>query len=457
MLRTGKIANMNKRMKSLEATSNQTVRELDTLEARVVALETRVDKLLRSIQLRLSAVETGLDEVTRLVSPAETTYHCGCLGCGDSAWNTQAPAGAGAQFTCGSRIQYLESGGMSHLDACRQIAATELPTECSVCNPDSCSGAGPFLRTPAPSPTPPLVPAPTPPLDPSTPLYCYPDYNSRTRWTNVWGQYQVEVKQDMAGGVCGPGNNKFTSNTVSLANANELTLQYKKVGATWEASEVRVLLPQNLMPFSYGTYKFSIKSVSTIDSSTGRVLAPNLSEDLVLGLFTWDDTEDYASHENYNHEVDIEISRWGDPNNADAQFVVQPPEDPHYHRFFTGAGNTYSPGGKTYEFTWNPTSISWLSSGGETHSYTTKQALESNLPDYVQCLPANMEVRLNIWNKNGPVAPAGMADTHIAQVVVDGFTFTPSHAGGVANGETCSKDCQCLAPLRCINNKCAAS
>jgi hypothetical protein len=156
--------------------------------------------------------------------------------------------------------------------------------------------------------------------------------------------------------------------------------------------------------------------------------------------------------------VDVEISQWGVDNNADVQFVAQPPEQPHYHRFFSGPGNTYSPGGKTYEFTWNPTSIVWKSSSGETHTYTTEMALASGLVDYVQCLPADVEVRINIWNKNGAtVAPAGMADSHVAEVIIDSFTYTPSNVDGVANGKACSKHCQCRGTSRCVNSVCTAA
>jgi len=40
----------------------------------------------------------------------------------------------------------------------------------------------------------------------------------------------------------------------------------------------------------------------------------------VFGMFTWD----YAGGEQGNRELDIEISRWGDPMSKNAQYVVQP-------------------------------------------------------------------------------------------------------------------------------------
>jgi hypothetical protein len=314
---------------------------------------------------------------------------------------------------------------------------------------------------------------PNPELYAETDLYCYPPYMDRVHWTNVWapsssapsssdGGYIVEVKE---GTYCGPGNNHFSSATANIfsdeSDSDLLVLQYKMVNGRWEGSEVRLVLPDSLMPFKYGTYSFSIRNVTVLsDGGNTATGANSLSEDLVLGLFTWDDTERYDVHENWNHEVDVEISRWMDPSNADTQFVIQPPEVPHYHRFFSGPQNgTYEPGGQVYSFEWNPTRIRWTATkSGETYEYTTQMALEQNLPDRIQCLPANVEIRMNVWNvKGADIAPTGMADTDVAQVVIDGFSYEPSGVAGVDDGELCSKHCQCSgATSLCIESRCTA-
>jgi hypothetical protein len=84
-------------------------------------------------------------------------------------------------------------------------------------------------------------------------------------------------------------------------------------------------------------------------------------------------------------------------------------------------------------------------------------AVAANLVDNIQCLPADVEVRINLWNMNGAVAPSGMADNHFVEVVIDGFSYTPSDVQGVANGQACSKHCQCLGTSRCVNGICAAA
>jgi len=75
----------------------------------------------------------------------------------------------------------------------------------------------------------------------------------------------------------------------------------------WTSAEV--ILDEAL---GYGTYRFTL--ASPVDQ-----LDPNA----VLGLFTWYDDPAQA-----NREIDIEFSRWGDPNRTtNANYVVQPYRD----------------------------------------------------------------------------------------------------------------------------------
>jgi hypothetical protein len=111
-----------------------------------------------------------------------------------------------------------------------------------------------------------------------------------------------------------------------------------------------------------------------------------------------------ATHENYNHEVDIEISQWNIPNNADAQFLVQPAKAPQFERFFSGgAEGSVDQGGHVWRFDWGPNRVDWhtTAADGHTHTYSTKDAIYYGTPDHVQCLPANVEVRMNVWNLFG--------------------------------------------------------
>ena len=402
-----------------------------------------------------------------------TTTHCGCPSCTTEIWNAMADG-----FTCGARVTWLTENYPqaypTESSACATVAGVEFPSVCGpACDPAQCTATTTTSTTTTPQPTmAPMTPSasittPAPSLQQDTTasagpttqeLYCYPPYADRTRYTNVWSKYTVEVKESSA--LCGPGNNLFSTNTVALNSGDALTMSYKKVGSNWEASEVRVLLPDSAAKFTYGTYSFSVSSVSVIDTTDSSIVSKILPENLVLGLFTWDDTERYDIHENMNHEVDIEISRWSNASDADIQFLVQPVEAPSRYRFYSGADHSsLDPGGHTYAFTWNPGQIDWTSTagGGQTHMYATQTSILNGVQDYVQCLPANMEVRINLWNSNGPVAPSGLGDNFKVEVTIDNFTYTPSGLAFVPNGGYCSKDCMCAATSSCVSGKCVAS
>ena len=87
----------------------------------------------------------------------------------------------------------------------------EYPSICGPsCHPQLCDNKCPLYAEPytAPEDTP-----PNPPLQLTDDKYCFPPYNSRERYTNVFGGgYIVEVKESN-GGWCGPGKkiNRFSA------------------------------------------------------------------------------------------------------------------------------------------------------------------------------------------------------------------------------------------------------
>lgn len=394
-------------------------------------------------------------------APPKPDFYCGCPTCTEDVWQRKA-----GEVSCASRITWLMSNDPevngSGPDACRKVS-NQFPIICGpACNPDFCSGASistpdtPILVPPIPaSPleVPSIISTAAPnsaPIDDSN-LYCFPEKNGRVQYK--WGKHYVEVKE--SNGLCGPGDNRFSRNTVSMSG-KDLTLQFKMDNGVWTGSEVRVLLPPNEMPISYGTFRFSVKSVS--HKRNGIVIANDLPPSLIIGLFTWDPTDDYAIREEFSHEVDIEISRWNITDDYDAQFLVQPPGNPQMYRYSTGTPETgtRNPGGHKYEFTWNPGMVTWNTDagGGHSHSYSTEQAIQSGTEDYVQCLPAQVEVRMNVWNMFGTQTPTDMTDLDVVDVVIDNFKFIKSGEVGLANGKQCTKDCQCMPSSVCSNNLC---
>ena len=350
-----------------------------------------------------------------------------------------------------------QSGGnLPEMEACAFVSA-EFQSVCGpFCDPSTCDGQCPLYAEPY---TAPAETGSIESLSIQDAVYCFPKYNKRERYTNTFGGTYIIEAKDGQRGPCGPGDNAFTSDTVSYDTATqELTLEYKKIGSSWKASEVRLLKSKTDPTFGYGTFTFSVKSVSVYDESN-NVISSALPPDLVLGLFTWDTTEDYASHENWNHEVDVEISQWGDPTQyKDVQFLTQPhhPRGPHFPDRLSSGGLSatssaeFVQGGQAYGFTWEPNKISWYTTagGGQSRVYSTQIAKEACAEDYIQCLPANVEVRLNLWDMNGSsdsFAPsvASLSDETRVEVVIDSFDFIPSSMNHVPDGGGCSKHCQC--------------
>jgi hypothetical protein len=389
-------------------------------------------------------------------APSPAKHVCGCSSCTEELLAATADG-----YSCRARIDYLLTHRPdlypTEADACRLVVGVEFARQCSAvqCDPNQCNNGAPIVTPPSESPV-------TLPTDTTEPLYCFPPTLSRKMFTSVWsGNYTLEVKE---GDVCGPRENRFSRSTVSHNQSSgelKLEFRYNEAVGSWDAAEVRLLLPPDKMPFSYGKYSFSIKRVQVLDLPLGsNINSTVLPPGIVLGLFTWDPTDDYSMRENFSHEVDIEISRWGTKSNADAQFLVQPPGSPQQLRFFSGAtGSTYQQGGNTYEFMWAPGSIQWSTTagGGRNHTYSVSDALAVGAPDYVQCLPAKVEVRMNLWHIHGSSQqPDELSKNQVVQVIIDNFTYTPSGLTGLAVGGTCTKSCQCQPNLSCDDNRCAA-
>jgi hypothetical protein len=103
--------------------------------------------------------------------------------------------------------------------------------------------------------------------------------------------------------------------------------------AGWFGAEVR--LTHSL---GQGLYRFTVRDVSQMEPS------------VALSMFTWDE----LSLDQHHREVDIEISRWGDPSSKNAQFVLQPADEPANVVRFEAP-----PGPLTHSFRWEPGKISF--------------------------------------------------------------------------------------------------
>lgn len=356
--------------------------------------------------------------------------YCGCQDCTNDIWNLSVKSNDGGEYTCGERIVWVHAnipGMSSQEDACEVIGAKEFPAECGkACNPLRCDGRNvPYEILPQDNQ--PIVPGE---LTANSDMYCFPPAANRQTWTNVWdNNFVLQVKESSA--ICAPGINLFTQDTVSFNEASEeLKLEFFKKNGKWTSAEVRLALPDDKMPFHYGTYEWSIKSIQVIDDDTDTVVGWKLPPRLVLGLFTWDTTEDFAIRENRNHEVDIEISQFGEIGGPDVNFLVQPPGRPQQAKLYSGGSTgVYDQSGPdTYKFDWNPNNITWYSStgGGLSHVYSSDIILDYASPPWLQCLPADVEVRVRLLKiDNGTEYLVVTLVANLARVFF--FTFNTVH------------------------------
>ena len=113
-----------------------------------------------------------------------------------------------------------------------------------------------------------------------------------------------------------------------------LHLRVRKNQDGWACAEVQ--LTRSL---GYGTYLFVVRDISHLEPSA------------VLTFFTWDGM--VGTDEN-RQELDMEMSRWGLPNNENAQYVVQPYYIPtNIVRFSAPAGLL------THAFRWEPGQVTF--------------------------------------------------------------------------------------------------
>jgi hypothetical protein len=190
----------------------------------------------------------------------------------------------------------------------------------------------------------------------------------------------------------GPGPNLFSASNVSV-EADGLHLRIAKSGGNrWTTAEVI-----NQASLGYGTYEWTV--ASQLDG---------LDQNVVLGLFTWNDDPAYA-----HREIDIEFARWSNPNDpTNAQYVVQPWDVAgHEYRFTQPSG-----GGTVHRFTWAPGEVTFESrtSGGALITAWTFAG-----PDVP--VPGGENARINLWLFRG-VPPS---DRTPVEVVLSDFRFTP--------------------------------
>jgi hypothetical protein len=168
-------------------------------------------------------------------------------------------------------------------------------------------------------------------------------------------------------------------------------LRVAKHGEQWTSAEVR--LSRSL---GYGSYRFVVRDVSFLEPAA------------VFSLFTRDDFGP-------SREMDIEIARWGQMDNRNAQYVIQPYYVPANTVKFTAPAGTL-----TYWLRWEAGRASFRTLRGAAPNNQSGIVAEHTFTSGVPT-PGDERVHMNVYvydNKRSPLQ-------NPFEVVVEKFEFLP--------------------------------
>ena len=211
----------------------------------------------------------------------------------------------------------------------------------------------------------------------------------------------------------GPGPNYFSESNenVWVDQQGQLHLKIVNRDGKWYCAEV-----YTTESFGHGKYIFYV--ASRVDQ---------LDKNVVAGLFTWDGA---APEYNYR-EIDIEFSKWGQSINDNAQYVVQPWDQPENMERFNMELNGNN---STHIFDWSIDSIFFQS----LHDHFSLPpddscVIESWVYTGDDIPPGGQEnVRINLWLNNGE-APF---DGQEAEVIIKKFEYTQNDTTSIGSANT---------------------
>lgn len=216
---------------------------------------------------------------------------------------------------------------------------------------------------------------------------------------------------DRGCGTAGAGPNYFSDsrNNVWLDRQGYLHLAITPARrGRWYCSEVVA----NASP-GYGRYAFTVRGRSDL-----------LDENTVLGLFTWDtDASQY-----HHREIDVELSRWSNPQNDNTQYVVQPWGVPgNMYRFdidYQASTET-----TTHEFIWQPQRIRFRSYFGDFTACPASQHIIASWCYAGDDIPpaGGENPRINFWLNRGAAPNNGQA----AEIAIKSFRHLPVAAARI--------------------------
>jgi hypothetical protein len=195
----------------------------------------------------------------------------------------------------------------------------------------------------------------------------------------------------------GGGNDYDSSNAWTDGNgALHLRIAAASGNASGKWTCAEVSLTRSL---GFGTYSFSAQDTGGLQPAA------------VFGMFTWD----YSGADQNNREMDIEVSRFGDPSSKNLQYVVQP-----YFIATNVQRFTIPSGPLTHSFRWEAGRVTFRTVRGlssATHaSVVAEQVFTSGIPSH-----GIESVRMNLYVYHNAKIPFQNG----AEVVIEKFEYLP--------------------------------
>jgi hypothetical protein len=200
-------------------------------------------------------------------------------------------------------------------------------------------------------------------------------------------EWQVRGTENEAGGT----RNFYNANNVWLDDGGLLHLRIAGTPAHWTSAAMN--LRRGL---GYGTYRFVVRDLSQMELAA------------VFTMALW-------ANENAVHEMDIEVSKWGETFTRNAQFVIQP-----YHVPANTVQFQLPEGLVTFMLRWVPGRATFKAYRGATTDWDRPSIREhiftSGVPDQV-----GETLNLNLYvfdNRTNPLQRG-------TEVVVEAFDYLP--------------------------------
>lgn len=223
----------------------------------------------------------------------------------------------------------------------------------------------------------------------------------------------------------GPGPNYFSKTNTWIDSNGFLHLIVSNNNGRWESAEV--ICTENT---GYGTYIFTI----------GNDIS-KMNENLVLGLFTWDDNTFYSDG---NSEVDIEFSKWF--KKSDSLLLTCSVQPVVFDNSIPYSERTNKPSmivsklsyPSTHGFKWTSNDIQWYSYSGKSYpgieeianwrfdktnpSRVKLEGGKSSNPIVIPQPGNSTNARMNLWLLNGKIP----SDGKNFEVIIEKFQFIPA-------------------------------